>query len=79
MDLSSPPVLIKYYDFVINLTLVTCEEWPIYLVKQAVSTGQGYLNNFTIPKSSAVASTVPSSDLSHALISLPSAHGGNIP
>ena len=51
----------------------------MYLLKLAFSTGHGYLNNLTIPKSSPVAKTVPSGALSQALISVPSAHGGNIP
>jgi len=79
MHLSSPPVEIKYGLFFMNLTFVTWEEWPIYYWKHALSTGQGYLNNLTIPKSSAVANTVPSGDLSTALISEPSAQGGNMP
>jgi hypothetical protein len=35
----------------------------------AFGTGDGYLNNFTRPKSSPVARTYPSGDLSTALIS----------
>jgi hypothetical protein len=48
-------------------------------LKEAFGTGQGYLKSLTRPKSSAVASTVPSGALSQALTSVPSAQGGKIP
>ena len=51
----------------------------MYCWKLAFSTGVGNLNNFTNPKSSAVAQTVPSGDLSTLLISEPSAKAGQIP
>ena len=42
-------------------------------------TAQGYLNNLTLPKSSAVANTSLAVVLSTELISEPSEHGGHIP
>jgi hypothetical protein len=63
----------------INLTLVTWDECPTYWLNEAFSTGFGNLKSLTIPKSSPVAKTDRSGDLSQALTSEPSAQGGNIP
>jgi len=51
----------------------------LYFLKFAFSFGQGYLNNLTNPKSSAVACTFIFGCQSTALMSDPSAQGGQIP
>ena len=63
----------------VNLTPHTYDEWPVYLTHPLLGLKQGNLNNLTLPKSSHVTKHLPSFDLSTALISSPSEHGGHIP
>lgn len=77
--LSLPPTDSNSSPEALNRTFVTWDECPVNSKHLAFSVAQGYRNNFTEPKSSAVARMVPNGDLSTELISVPSAPGGQIP
>ena len=79
MALSLPPILITCLLFFVNLTHVTWLECPLYWLYAAFSTGDGYLNNLTLLKSSPVTITFLVLSTSQELISSPDEHSGHIP
>ena len=56
----------NHFPSLLNFTLTTNSECPLYSLNFDFSFGQGYLNIFTLLKSSPVASSVPSGDRSTA-------------
>jgi hypothetical protein len=67
MALSRPPTVYSHFPSLLNFTFITNSECPLYSLNFDFSFGQGFLNIFTLLKSSPVASSVPSGDRSTAL------------
>eukprot|EP00962_Isochrysis_galbana_P006845 scaffold1854_cov113-Isochrysis_galbana.AAC.5 len=83
MARSSPPVERSHESPFVNVTLVMCDEWPSYDRCAAWGTMHGYRKSFTLPQSSAVASSpslpLAPHDRATALMSVPSDCDGQMP